>query len=107
MELKEEYCYPVSKAFTVDGATFEPSEKIVTCRVYDEKVVFYKKCKDSEINELPESELSKHLDMTSGVIYFGTCENCGCELSAFPDAGLGVGYVCGSCAQELRGELEY
>lgn len=107
MEIKEDYCYQISKVFTVDGVTFEPDEKIVTCRVDDEKVVFYKKCKDSEINELSERELSLHLDMTSGVEYFGTCENCGCELSELPDAGWGVGFVCGSCAQELRGELDY
>lgn len=107
MGIKEEYCYQVSKEFTVAEERLIPGEKIVTCRVDAEKVVFYKKSKDSEINELPEKELSAYLDMTSGVEDFGTCENCGCELSYIPDAGWGVGYVCGSCAQELRGELEY
>lgn len=107
MKVKEEYCYQVAKAFTVDGVTFEPGERIVTCRVDDEKVVFYKKSKDSEINELPEKELSAYLDITSGVEDFGTCENCECDLSSIPNAGWGVGYVCGSCAQELRGEMEY
>ncbi|MEI5995644.1 hypothetical protein [Candidatus Enterococcus mansonii] len=38
---------------------------------------------------------------------FGNCEECGCELSYLPNAGWGVGYVCASCARELRGENEY
>lgn len=107
MEIKEEYCYQVSKEFNVAEETFVKGEKIVTCRVDDEKVVFYKKSEDSEINELPEKELSAYLDLTSGVEDFGTCENCGCDLSSIPNAGWGVGHVCGSCAQELRGEMEY
>ncbi|SET89348.1 hypothetical protein SAMN04487821_12772 [Enterococcus malodoratus] len=107
MEIQEEYCYQIAKEFTVAEERFIPGEKIVTCRADDERVVFYKKSKDSEINELPEKELSTYLDMTSGVEDFGTCENCGCELSSIPKAGWGVGYVCGPCAQELRGEMEY
>lgn len=107
MEIKEDYCYQISKIFTVNSVTFEPDESLVTCRVDADKAIFYKKCNDSAINELPERELSSYLDSESGYEYFGTCENCGCELSELPDAGWGVGFVCGSCALELRGELDY
>lgn len=36
---------------------------------------------------------------------FGTCEECGCTLYSMPSAGWGVGYVCSSCAYELKNEL--
>lgn len=107
MKVKEEYCYHVAKAFTVAEETFQLGEKIVTCRVDEENVVFYKKGNDSAISELSEKRLSTHLDIASGVEDFGTCENCGCDLSEVPNTGWGVRYVCGSCAQELRGELDY
>lgn len=38
---------------------------------------------------------------------FGTCEECKCELSYMPNPAWGVGYVCSSCAKELRGENEF
>lgn len=106
MKIKEDYCYRVAKAFTVDGTRFKVGELLVTCSVDVDEARFYKKCKGSEINELPESELAAHVDHENGYDYFGTCENCGCELHHLPNAGWGVGFVCGTCAQKIRGEFE-
>ena len=37
---------------------------------------------------------------------FGTCEECGIELTSMPNGAWGVGYVCEDCAHKLRGEYE-
>lgn len=107
MEVNEEYCYTASKDFSVKGIAFKAGDQIITYSVNSERVFFCKKESTEDYSELPERELAQYLNLSTGSEYFGTCEHCGRELSCVPDAGLGVGYVCGSCAQELRGELEY
>ncbi|MDB1729502.1 MULTISPECIES: hypothetical protein [Enterococcus] len=106
MNLQENYCYTVLKDFKAGYVHFKKGEEIEIDAINDKEVYFSKKKDFDELepSSLSESFLSNYIDVSAGYKYFGTCENCGCDLSYMPNAGWGVGYVCAPCAREIRGE---
>lgn len=108
MPIQENYCYAAKKDFKVGDYNFKAGEQIEIYHFKGEYVHFSRKYSWDDNNEpapLLKSELINYLDMSTGYEFYGTCENCGCDLGYMPGAS-GVGYVCNPCAHKLRGEWE-
>lgn len=112
MKIQEGKRYTCKKNFALQGNEINEGDliginvvewPIVYCSAYQMSISAETKEIYLEINY---ARLEPLLEFDSEEINYGICEECDCLLDSLPCGGWGVGYVCASCAKQLRGEYE-
>lgn len=112
MEIKEGKKYICKESFEFQGIEISKGnvigvnviqEPMVYCDAYCQENEYMKRFAWLEINSF---RLERYLNIESETDDFDECEECHRMLDSLPSGAWGVGYVCASCAKELRGEFE-